>query len=317
MCSTLIGKRAFLLGVNNIAKKTGIYTNCEYCGKAVYKTQTVYHKAVHHFCSTRCQALQKHKDTYEFRECPICRKSFEVRKTSPQMLCSPYCQHIWQTQQVGILNVKYNREHTQCDWCGKDLYRTPYDMKTKPHHFCNTNCRQAWYTNIYSQSEEWREESRKRAVNILTTKPPKINSKPQQIINDILDKSHINYRNEEPFVYYSIDNYLPDNNLMIEVMGDYWHSNPLKYSKEKINDKQKHIINRDKAKHTYVKNCHNIEILYLWEKDITKNPELCKALINEYINKQGVLVNYNSFNYSYIDSNLELNDNIIHSYQEL
>lgn len=317
MCSTFIGKRAFLLEVNNIAKKTGIYTNCEYCGKEVYKTQTVYNKAKHHFCSTHCQALQKHKDTYEFRKCEICGKEFEVPKISKQRFCSIVCQGKWQSTIIGDANPRSKKIHYPCEWCGKDVLVAPYKFEISKNHFCSTICRRAWYTNVYSQSEEWREESRKRAINILTTKPPKINSKPQQIINDILDKSHINYRNEEPFVYYSIDNFLPDNNLMIEVMGDYWHSNPLKYSKEKINDKQKHIISRDKAKHMYIKNYHNIEILYIWEKDIVKNPELCKALIKEYISKQGVLVNYNSFNYSYIDSNLELNDNIIHSYQEL
>ena len=312
-----LGSVFFLLGVINIPKKTGVYINCEYCGKEVYKTQTVYNKAKHHFCSTRCQVLQKRKDTYENRTCPICNKSFEVRKNLPKFLCSTECQHVWQTQQIGELNVRYNRIHTVCDWCNKDLYIIPSDMIKKPHHFCSTKCRQSWYTNVFSQSEVWREESRKRAASLLNNKPVQVNSKPQQIANNILEQLNINYRNEEPMIYYSIDNYLTDTGLLIEVMGDYWHSNPLKYTNEKINDRQKHIISRDKAKHTFVKHNYHTEILYIWEKDLTKRPDLCKALIQEYVNKRGILNNYNSFNYSLINNHLTLNETIIKSHQEL
>lgn len=317
MCSTFIGERVFLLGVMNIAKKTGVYINCEYCGKEVYKTQTVYNKAKHHFCSTRCQVLQKHKDTYEIRKCEICGKEFEVAKIGTQRFCSIQCQGKWQSTIIGDLNPRSQKIHLSCDWCGKDILVAPYRINENSNHFCSTNCRQTWYTNIFSQSEEWKEESRKRAAILLANKPVQVNSKPQQITNDILEQLDINYRNEEPVVYYAIDNFLTDTGLMIEVMGDYWHSNPLKYTNEKINDRQKHIISRDKAKHTFVKNNYHTEILYVWEKDLTKRPDLCKALIEEYVNKRGILNNYNSFNYSLVNNHLTLNETIIKSHQEL
>ena len=46
-----------------------------------------------------------------------------------------------------------------------------------------------------------------------------------------------------------------------------------------------------------LKKYYNIEILYLWESDILNNLSLCKALIAEYISNNGVLKDYNSFNY--------------------
>lgn len=66
----------------------------------------------------------------------------------------------------------------------------------------------------------------------------------------------------------------------------------------------------DKQKHTYILNHFNIEILYLWEKDIIEYPEKCEALILEYIGNNGLLHDYNSFNYSFIDNNLILNSQI-------
>ena len=155
----------------------------------------------------------------------------------------------------------------------------------------------------------------KRAVRILSNNAVSTQTKPQIAVNNMLDNLFVEYRNEEPFVYYSIDNYLPEYKLAIEVMGDYWHSSPLKYP-DKINDKQKHIISRDKAKHTYIRNHYGIEILYLWESDILKCPDLCTALIRHYIANNGCLDNYHSFNYHIDDDgNLTLNADIIHPYQ--
>ena len=39
-----------------------------------------------------------------------------------------------------------------------------------------------------------------------------INTIPQVIANDILDRLDIPYLNEQPFVYYTLDNYLYEHN---------------------------------------------------------------------------------------------------------
>lgn len=185
-----------------------------------------------------------------------------------------------------------------------------YKYNDEKDHFCSAQCRRNWYSDVWSQSEEWREASRKRAAQILSNNPVTTQTKPQVIINKLLDNLQIKYVNEQPFVYYSIDNYLPDYNLAIEVMGDYWHSSPLKYA-DKINDKQKHIISRDKAKHSFIANQYGIEILYLWESDIIKNENVCSYLIQKYIAQNGVLDNYHSFNYFIEDDQLQLRNELI------
>lgn len=147
----------------------------------------------------------------------------------------------------------------------------------------------------------------------------KRNSKIQLKINSILDELKINYEREKIFEYYAADNYLNDFNLIIEVMGDYWHGNPIRYNENKytLNSIQDRTIIKDKQKKSYITNKYDIKILYLWETDINKNEELCKKLIQEYINCNGVLNNYHSFNYSISESSLSLNSNIITPYQDL
>ena len=118
------------------------------------------------------------------------------------------------------------------------------------------------------------------------------------------------------FQFFSVDNYLVDYNLIIEVQGDYWHTNPLKFTSN-ITNSQYDRIGRDKAKHSYIKNHYDIECLYLWESDILKNQKLCSMLVVKYINNNGILDDYNSFNYSIVDGELALNDNIIVPYSNM
>lgn len=100
---------------------------------------------------------------------------------------------------------------------------------------------------------------------------------PQLIINNLLNNIHINYTNEYSIDFYLVDNYLDDYNLILEVNGDYYHSNPLIYSK--INETQAKNVSKDKRKDKYIMKYHNIKTLYLWEYDINNNIKLCENII--------------------------------------
>lgn len=142
-------------------------------------------------------------------------------------------------------------------------------------------------------------------------------SKPQKMIDALLNNMKIKYEREYNITYYSVDNYLLHDNLMIEVQGDYWHGNPNKFN-DTLTKQQYKRISRDKAKHTYIKKTFGIEVLYLWENDIYNNLELCEKLIKLYIKTNGILKNYHSFNY-YIDenSNICLKKNLVTPYQDM
>lgn len=130
-------------------------------------------------------------------------------------------------------------------------------------------------------------------------------SKPQQIINNVLDNMGINYISEYECRFYLIDHYLTDFNLMIEVQGDFWHCSPLLSKKSNTNGIKGNIV-KDKRKHTFIKNKYGIEVLYLWETDVNENLKLCKELIKLYIKNNGMLEDYHSFNYILNDGKLEV-----------
>lgn len=303
------------------AKKTGHNIVCEYCGVSFYRRQ--YHidrqekREQHNFCSLECQGKYKHEQMYETRFCEICGTEFECSKLSTQRFCSNKCNSEWQRTLLGENNPHFTSIKIPCDYCGTEHYVKQYKFEKQENFFCSEKCRQDWYADVYSQSDEWREECRTRIVKMLEDGVfSHTNSKPQQLVDSILDKNKIKYEREKSIKYYCVDNFL-ENNLIIEVQGDYWHCNPLKFSSI-ISQTQYDRIPKDKAKHTYTKNKFGTEILYIWESDTYNNLEKCEKLILEYIKRNGKLENYHSFNY-YLDENkhLRLCDNIIIPYQDM
>ncbi len=296
----------------------GVYVPCENCGKILYRTPYRMNKNTHQFCSNQCQMEYEHKQRFEDRKCEVCGKVMHLSKLSTQRFCSELCQHEWQKTRVGDLNPKTKRVEVQCDWCGKMFTKTPSVYALTDRHFCSNECRRNWYAKVLSQQDSWKAASRDRCLNMLAAgEISHTNTKPQIIVNDILTDKNIKFENEHICGFYSLDNYLLESNLAIEVMGDFWHASPLKYNIDNLYPNQRKAIGRDKAKRTYAKKYYDMDILYLWEDDLYKRVELCAQLIDVFIDSGGEMPNYHSFNY-YINDNAELNlrSEIIIPYQE-
>lgn len=296
--------------------KGGVTFNCEYCGKEVWQPKTQYNRGKHHYCSNKCQKMAYSKANREIRKCEFCNKEFETTKCNSKRFCCVECQHEWQKTITGKLNPRCTCIDKKCGWCGKEILVKKYKIDKFQHLFCSIECKREWYGNVFSQTDEWKEESKIRAVKILSRGCISTDTKPQLLINSLLDNMYVKYENEKNFKYYAMDNYLPEYNLIIEVMGDYWHCSPLKYTPDSMNDVHKKRIKQDKAKRTYTKKYYGIDILYLWEHDINNNIELCRLLIKRYIDNKGKLSNYNSFNYHITNGKLIKNRKIILPYFE-
>lgn len=255
-------------------------------------------------------------------QCDECEKTF-LRNTDDihtNNFCCKNCYYSWLSKnpkpfpsQKGVLNSRYlhNVNHSaKCQWCGKIFQTTGYKARMNLAIFCSKECRREWYAKVWSQTDEWREKSKIRAVKILSDGLiSKTNSGIQTVINNILNELGVPYDVEKPFVYFSVDNYLKTYDLVIENMGTYWHCDHRKYDKI-VYETQVKTIKHDKAKRTFLKNNFKIKPLYLWETDINCSPSLCKGLIKEYIKNKGMLKDYNSFNYKLKNNIITLKNNI-------
>jgi len=293
---------------------------CTNCSKEYTRHQQS-ERSDNSFCSLECELEYKHSQNWEFRKCEICKEEFECLKSSPQIMCSIQCQGKWQSINLSGENANgYNHEWSiedrtvVCEWCGLEHQAKPYQIENG-RRFCSDKCRQDWFAKEYSQTEDFKNNAAIRAVKML--EDDVFNQRVtgiQIIINDLLSKLNINNKSEKVFGKVALDNYLIDSGLMIENMGTFYHCDHRKYP-QIIYERQVNRIRMDKIKHSYLRNNHNVEVLYLWEEEINNNTLLCEQLINLYVKNNGKLDNYHSFNYKLNSENvLELNDVVFKPY---
>lgn len=297
--------------------------NCDNCNLPCETTPFKYNRSKNHFCGHKCADAFRSERLNILKKCEICNEDFRIRKSmSHQRFCSIQCQGKWQSNELVGENannfnssIPVSKRIVNCYWCAKEFYiGTPYRLN-KENHFCSKGCVKEWYAKEWSQQDEWKEESRVRAVKMLESGIISTDTWCQIEINSILDELEIKYQNEYNCKYVAIDNYLTDYNLMIEVMGTYWHVDNRFYDRIEYQMQVERIKN-DKIKKSLIKNTYGIDILYIWENDIQNNPALCRRLILEYVSKKGVLQNYHSFNYRLVDENLQLSEQPIIPYMD-
>lgn len=278
------------IGINNQKIKVKAY--CKECGEELIVRPSQYKKQKHFHCDKHIKHKPSGKD-------------------------SPF----------------YKKIEVQCTNCGSSHSVIPYDYNKSnrfgdSHNFCCQQCYWEYRSKYYIDDKHsmfgaHQSDEQKRKQSELITKMisngamPQTMTKPHKKINELLGVNQICFENEYPAKYHSIDIFLSDYNLMIEIMGNYWHAHPLKYNINQLTNQQKKSIKQDKSKHTYVKRYNNVEILYLWEKDINENIELCWLLIQKYIKNNGALDNYHSFNYHLDHNTLMLNDILTTPFQEI
>lgn len=81
------------------------------------------------------------------------------------------------------------------------------------------------------------------------------------------------------------DFYLPNQNLIIEIDGDYWHGNPEMYCEEKLRGHQRRAQKIDEYKDRWAL-LHGIPIIRIWESDIRKKPTEVMKFLKEKIHTE-------------------------------
>lgn len=131
------------------------------------------------------------------------------------------------------------------------------------------------------QSKETREKMSKTAVKNIIKKGKVKRSNLEYKFEAILELLNIEYIHS----YYveSInkiyDFYLPKYNILIEVDGDFWHCNPIKFNKPECKTQEINIKN-DKFKNEWAAQ-NGYKLLRFWENDINNNISQVKKLLLE------------------------------------
>jgi very-short-patch-repair endonuclease len=124
------------------------------------------------------------------------------------------------------------------------------------------------------QSEETKQKMSDSAMKRIIKEDKIHTSKLETIFQNILFEQNIenihSYYAKEIKAFY--DFYLPKYNILIEVDGDFYHCNPIKYPDGSICKTQTKNIKRDKQKNQWAQD-NGFKLLRFWEKDINENPQ--------------------------------------------
>lgn len=136
-------------------------------------------------------------------------------------------------------------------------------------------------TSMYGKhhSEETKQRMREKALQRTQTNLGFCkDTKPELKMKDILNELNIPFKHQFRLNNHLFDFHLLNTNVLIEVDGDYWHSNPKKFKKlNKIQLEQKIKDNRNNE----IAKENNFILLRFWENDILNNVENVKNVLRK------------------------------------
>ena len=267
--------------------------SCGYCKNPTFKTRSQINqsKSGKVFCSNKCVGKYNAEQRANKKEyvCKMCKQKFSVVPSRKNVVaCSRKCHSEWQsTHLIGekANNFKGSLKEKNCTECNS-LYKS----RSKQSKFCSQKCKQAnWSENILHKTETFIEnhingnaKARRKKLLINGSRSMTI---PEKIIRDYLEEIDVEYTQEVRLAgRFITDFYIENSNLAIEVFGDYWHANPLKYGFgfENLNRNQmkKRVSDADRIRAFKDK---GIRLIILWEHDIKSDLDACKRKIEKYI----------------------------------
>ena len=125
----------------------------------------------------------------------------------------------------------------------------------------------------YWSKEENREKQRKKRIKYL--KDYQYNNKTilESRFGDLLESIGVDFIFQYTICGFNFDYYLPKYDLVIEVDGDFYHCNPIKYPNGPIYETQKTTIKNDDKKNKICESSNGVTLLRFWETDINDKPE--------------------------------------------
>lgn len=274
-----------------------IIIKCDYCEKD-YKIKGKSYIKKHNFCCRKCyhkwQSENIRGDNHHLTKdkikvnCTYCNKEFLIYESrynnlkNGRIFCCKECKQKWESENwCGENNPNYSGGNIIkiCLCCNK-YFEVPKHRENTAK-YCSRECKDKYLKDVISKTPEFIELHKNIGIQCMLNQKTKY-TKPELLTEQYLIDKNINYIFQygmyDKFV---VDFYLPDNDIIIEVLGDYWHGNPNEYGNDKkpLTEKQIKNKNRDEYREEFLTNKgHSVHMI--WESDIYNNIENAYYFLN-------------------------------------
>lgn len=201
--------------------------------------------------------------------CDICQEEYVAKRNTQKeathnTYCSKDCHKEGKRRSMNTNNPNpKNRIHVKCDTCGKDIETVPSVLKRQDAFTCSWEC--------------YQERRKNRGFNLLNKE-----TVPERMMREYLEDEGIEYEIQKSVYPYWCDFYIPKENLIVEVFGNYWHANPRRYGHEGIEDKYAIIWEQDIKRINYIIE-KGYRAVIVWEDTIHKNPKEAIDIVKSYL----------------------------------
>lgn len=216
------------------------------------------------YCSLPCYRASKRPNRLsgDVVPCSQCDTKFyrAASSQSKNNLCSKECFNKWHARR---------KLHYVCKTCAKPFTWSPSRIKANSPKYCSVRCS--------SICPEW-----KRAAAIqgnLVQSRNKALNKLELAGEEILKALGLRFNSQHLlFDKFLVDTFLPNENVVIQWDGDYWHGHPTKIKGGIPDHRQKKRMSLDKSQDAYMKK-RGVKILRFWESEVINQKEKVIAAI--------------------------------------
>lgn len=105
------------------------------------------------------------------------------------------------------------------------------------------------------------DQFQKRRIEAVARNQQESTSKPELHVLELLKKRYPDTAHQHTINYYTFDMFVPSQNKLIEVQGNYWHNMP-------------NVRNKDVKKASYIRNNFpHLQLHHIWESEIHDMPD--------------------------------------------
>lgn len=223
---------------------------CVVCGDPVTRNlnEPTYRFRRRITCSRSCSGINsKGASLIREKQCVQCGESFyrrhgeRLEKFRYRKTCTDQCRLALMAK---ILTKTAIVEGRKCPVCNELLVRRPNEARTSFNDrlTCGKECGRH-YQSLHST---------RTSIEVA--------------VYEALDRLGIRYKPQYKIGRYVVDALLPDSNVVVECLGDFWHANPAIYTGE-LTYQQRMNRERDPQRRSYIEQ-RGFTVIELWESEI-------------------------------------------------
>lgn len=128
----------------------------------------------------------------------------------------------------------------------------------------------------FSANPQAAKANKKKKIKKMANKMSNKMTEPERVFAKMMKEIGVEFETQKVIGNKIFDFYIPSKKMVVEVHGDYWHSNPLIYEEKNLNKTQLRNQRNDSYKSNLAKgNGYLMEIV--WEYDLKNNYKEQKA----------------------------------------